>query len=65
MGKEPTVQAKLWQCLRELEARRDTLEAIELELAESKDRLELIDIQMEKERLVLNSEELDEFWNFH
>jgi hypothetical protein len=59
LGKEPTVQAKLWQCLRELEARRDTLEAIELELAESQDRLELIDIAMARERL--NTSETSSF----
>jgi hypothetical protein len=36
-----------------MESRRDALEAIELELAESKDRLELIDIQMEKEQMAV------------
>lgn len=48
IGKEPTVQSKMWQCLRELKSRRESLEAIELELEDSKDKLELLDISIEK-----------------
>jgi len=48
VGKEPTVQSKMWQCLRELKSRRESLEAIELEVEDSKDKLELLDISIEK-----------------
>ena len=52
IGKEPTLQSKMWQCLRELKSRRESLEAIELELENSKDKLELLDIEIEKINLV-------------
>lgn len=48
IGKEPTVQSKMWQCLRELKQRRDSLDAIELEREEVKDKIALIDISMLK-----------------
>lgn len=48
VGKEPTVQSKMWQCLRELKSRRESLDAIELEAEDSKDKLELLDISIEK-----------------
>ena len=38
IGKEPTIQAKMWQCIKELKTRRDSLNA--LELIHDKDRLE-------------------------
>lgn len=46
--KEPTIQAKLWQCLREMKTRFEALEAAELEIEEGKDNLELINIKMDK-----------------
>lgn len=45
IGKEPTVQAQMWQCLRELQARKDTLDSITLEIEDSKDQLELLEIE--------------------
>lgn len=48
IGKEPTVQSKMWQCLRELRQRRESLDAIELERDEVKDKIALIDISMLK-----------------
>lgn len=48
IGKEPTIQSKMWQCLRELKSRRESLESIELELENSKDTMELLDISIEK-----------------
>lgn len=48
IGKEPTNQGKMWQCLRELKTRRESLASIELEIEETKDRLELLDIRIEK-----------------
>lgn len=51
IGKEPTIQAKMWQCLREMKSRRDSITAIELEIEETKDKIELLDISIEKESL--------------
>lgn len=48
IGKEPTIQAKMWQCLRELKSRKESLDAIDLEVEETKDKIELIDISIEK-----------------
>lgn len=43
IGKECTPQAQMWQILRELKTRRDNLESIQLEIAEAKDALLLIE----------------------
>lgn len=51
IDKEPTHQAKLWQCLRELKTRQESIENINFEIEEANDRLGLIDIREEKERL--------------
>ena len=48
IGKEPTNQAKMWQCLKELKARKESLDSLELEQEETKDQIELLDIEMEK-----------------
>lgn len=36
---EPTHQARLWQCLREMRSRRDTINSICLELEDARDRI--------------------------
>lgn len=48
IGKEPTNQGKMWQCLRELKTRKESLDSLELEVEETKDRLELLDIKIER-----------------
>ena len=48
IGKEPTMQSKMWQCLRELKSRRDSLEALDLETEDAKDKIELLDISLAK-----------------
>lgn len=48
IGNQPTNQSKMWQCLRELKNRYDSLEALDLEVEETKDKIELIDIAIEK-----------------
>ena len=48
VNKEPTTQAKMWQCLREIKARYESLEAIDMEIEDSKDNLELIDLDINK-----------------
>lgn len=48
IGKEPTIQSKMWQCLRELKGRREALAAIDRETEEAHDQLEMISIESER-----------------
>lgn len=48
INKEPTTQAKMWQCLREMKSRRESLVAIDLEIDETADRKELLEIQIKR-----------------
>tara|TARA_Y100000034_G_scaffold38278_3_gene47047 strand:- start:4255 stop:4911 length:657 start_codon:yes stop_codon:yes gene_type:complete len=48
IGKEHTLHGKLWQCVRELKTRRDSVDAIKLQIEDVNDKLELIDIAKEK-----------------
>lgn len=52
IGKEPTLHGKMWQCIRELKTRRDSIDAIKLQIEDVNDKLELIDIGKEKLELV-------------
>lgn len=45
IGKEPTVQAKMWRCIRELKTRKESMEALNLEIEDANDDLELLDIE--------------------
>jgi len=47
IGKEPTIQAKLWRCVRELKTRKETIAAIKLEIDDINDDLELINIKIQ------------------
>ena len=38
----------MWQCLKELKTRRESLESIEFEIEDSKDKIELLDILASK-----------------
>lgn len=55
IGKEPTNQSKMWQCLKELQARKDNLENLDLQIEEEKDNLELQNLNI----LELQNEEID------
>ena len=48
LGKEPTHQSRLWQCLREIDARKDSWESILLEIDDVKDDLKIFDLSLEK-----------------
>lgn len=48
IGKEPTTQAKLWRCIRELESRNKSLQAIELEIEDTNDDIELLHIKIKE-----------------
>ena len=48
INKEPTTQAKMWQCLREIKSRFEALQALSMEMEDGKDNIELINIKIEK-----------------
>lgn len=43
IGKEPTIQAKLWRCLREMKSRKESLDALVLEVENVNDELIIIE----------------------
>lgn len=51
IGKEPTVQAKMWQCLKELQTRKETIDNLIVEIADLHDDVALIDVEIEKENV--------------
>lgn len=48
IGTQPTAQAQLWAIVRELDSRKEQIQAIEKDLLDAEDNLELISINMEK-----------------
>jgi hypothetical protein len=60
IGKEPTVQAKLWRCVQELKSRKDTLESIKLEIEDVNDDIELINIQLGKPIIGSTDDDVDQ-----
>lgn len=50
IGKEPTIQSKMWQCLRELKTRHESVSSMNLELEELKDKIKLLDIGVKRIR---------------
>jgi len=47
IGKEPTIQSKLWRCVRELKTRKESMDAIKFEIDDANDDVELINIDIE------------------
>jgi len=56
IGKEPTAQAQLWQIVREMQARVETVDSYRKQLEDAEDTLELFDIRIERQNRVLRSE---------
>jgi predicted nucleic acid-binding Zn-ribbon protein len=48
IGKEPTAQAQYWAIVRELEARKETVQSYKKDLADAEDNLELFDVRIER-----------------
>lgn len=48
IGKEPTAQAQLWQIVRELQARIETIDSYRKQLEDAEDNLELFDVKIER-----------------
>lgn len=54
IGKEVTTQAQLWQIVKELEARRETVDSLNDQLADAEDQLEMFEVEIERLNLKLN-----------
>ena len=48
IGKEPTAQSQLWAIVRELQARKETIEQLQKDMKDAEDNLELFDIKIER-----------------
>lgn len=59
-GKEPTVQAQLWQIVREIQARLETIDSYKKQLQDAEDNLELFDIKIERVNIALRKSASDE-----
>ncbi len=57
IGKEPTVQSRLWRCVREIKIRQDSIDSINLETEDIKDDIELMLIKIKD--LTSNNSESD------
>lgn len=53
IGKEPTAQAQLWQIVREMQGRLETIDSFRKQLEDAEDALELFDIKIERENRIL------------
>jgi len=52
IGKECTVQGQMWQIVRELQARKETVESLTKQLEDAADNVDLIDIKIQRQKLV-------------
>ncbi len=48
IGKEVTNQGRMWQCLRELQSRKETIDHCNFQIEEMKDQLDLMEIELGK-----------------
>jgi len=53
LGKEPTVQAQMWQCLRELQSRKETIDSLEINIEDTVDNIEMLDVQRAKDKHII------------
>lgn len=56
IGKEPTVQAQLWQIVREMQARLETIDSYRKQLEDAEDTLELFDLKIERQNRAMREE---------
>jgi hypothetical protein len=60
IGKETSLVGKQWQCLREIQARKENLELLKYEMEEVEDNIELANLDLQKfEYKLLNLDEND------
>jgi hypothetical protein len=51
IGKQPTTQSQLWQCLTELQSRKETIDNITLQIEDLEDELQLMELQELKDKM--------------
>ena len=56
IGKEPTAQSQLWQIIREMQARIETVDSYRKQLEDAEDTLELFDIKIERQNRAIREE---------
>ena len=56
IGREPTGHAQLWAVVRELDARKETIETFEKDLKDAEDNLELFDLRIERLNRLIREE---------
>ena len=56
IGKEPTAQSQLWQIVREMQARVETIDSYKKQLEDAEDTLELFDIKIERKNRMIRQE---------
>lgn len=59
IGKEPTAQSQLWQIIREMQSRIETVDSYRKQLEDAEDTLELFDIKIERQNIMLRQESND------
>lgn len=62
VGKEPTMQAKMWRCLTELKTRKEAIDSINLEIEETKDTIELLNIEEKRLENINKYESNEKIW---
>lgn len=61
IGKEVTTQGQMWQCLREIQTRKDSLENMLTAIEETKDQIKLLEIKLNRfDRKKFNDETIKE-----
>lgn len=59
IGKESTLDGQAWTCIRNIQERQESLQALELEIENGLDNVELLDIRLEKLGRLVTDDELE------
>jgi hypothetical protein len=57
IGKQPTTQSQLWQCLTELQSRKETIDNLTMQVEDLRDDLLLLQIKESKVKVVYSEDE--------
>lgn len=59
IGKEPTLQSKLWQCVREINSRLDTVESFKEEITSAEENYEILLLKIKRIEYLIEKESSD------
>ena len=59
IGKEPTLQSKLWQCVREINSRVDTIESFKEEIISAEENYEILSLKIKRMEYLIEKESSD------